>query len=97
VINSITKRDEPIFTGLAAVKVMLRPARSQHKRASSYQGTLKINQRAEKHNRGTEGATVVIPRIRITAAGQAVWQVRPSCEFAHGPKRCARERDKESN
>ena len=31
----LTKRDEPIFTGLAAVKVMLRPAMSRDKMSSS--------------------------------------------------------------
>jgi hypothetical protein len=31
----LTKRDEPIFTGLAAVKVMLRPVMSCDKMSSS--------------------------------------------------------------
>jgi hypothetical protein len=35
VLPNLTKRDEPILTGLAAVKVMLRPVRSHDKLSSS--------------------------------------------------------------
>ena len=35
ILPDLTKRDESIFTGLAAVKVMLRPVRSRDKMSSS--------------------------------------------------------------
>ena len=35
ILPDLTKRDEPIFTGLAAVKVMFRPVRSRDKVSSS--------------------------------------------------------------
>jgi len=35
ILPDLTKRDESIFTGMSAVKVMLRPAKSQHRGASS--------------------------------------------------------------
>ena len=36
ILPDLTKRDEPIFTGLAAVKVMLRPVTSRDKMSSSW-------------------------------------------------------------
>jgi hypothetical protein len=35
ILPDLTKRDEPIFTGLAAVKVMLRPVTSRDRMSSS--------------------------------------------------------------
>ncbi len=35
ILPDLTKRDEPILTGLAAVKVMLRPVTSHDKMSSS--------------------------------------------------------------
>ena len=35
ILPDLTKRDEPVFTGLAAVKVMLRPVRSRDEMSSS--------------------------------------------------------------
>ncbi len=35
ILPDLTKRDEPIFTGLAAVKVTLRPVTSRDKTSSS--------------------------------------------------------------
>ena len=34
ILTDLTKRDEPIFTGRAAVKVMLRPVRSRDRMSS---------------------------------------------------------------
>jgi len=35
ILPDLTKRDEPVFTGLAAVKVVLRPVSSRNKMSSS--------------------------------------------------------------